>query len=108
MFERTILDLIYRCNSTGLRVDFQLESRAQEFGMRDGVEFRAALKAMEGRLARLSFDNGYAVCIATPRSAPQLKGAGASLILESSWARSLRLQLALSLVLTSKLSRTIR
>jgi hypothetical protein len=61
-----VLSLIRHCNPTALRVDFHLESRAHEFGYRSGREFREALKALRlnGSLARLSFDNGYAVCVA--------------------------------------------
>ena len=61
-----IPSLIRHCNPTALRVDFHLESRAHEFGYRNGREFKEALSALKetGTLARLSFDNGYAVCIA--------------------------------------------
>lgn len=62
-----VLSLIRHCNPTALRLDFSLESRAHEFWCRDGQEFRAALCAVQQRFgcfSRLSFDNGYAVCIA--------------------------------------------
>jgi hypothetical protein len=68
MFE-DIPSLIRYCNPTALRVDFHLESRAHEFGYRSGPGFKEALSALKeaGSLARLSFDNGYAVCVAASR-----------------------------------------
>jgi hypothetical protein len=64
-----IPSLIRYCNPSALRVDFHLESRSHEFGFRNGREFKEALSALKdtGSLARLSFDNDYAVCVAASR-----------------------------------------